>query len=813
MLISSMSTSTTCGSTTRKRGRRRLVSEAQITLRDRLPTLRRWLPLLTVAGVVFLLVWPVLVGDHTLFYRDLYRQHMGTARLLHSGELPFGLLWDPLLNGGQPLLANPNRFLLYPSRLLYSALSPLTALNWEITLHLLLGGLGAAWLSRRLGVGGAGVAVAGVAYSIGGLSISLTNHLGRLLAYHWLPWIVLAAYEAFAEKTPGARRWRVALPVLLAAQWLTGAAELAAMAALMVAVGALVGAPSDRRRVPVMVWVVILVVLGIGLAAVQIVPSAEMVLRSERPLQHTSQASLVWSLHPLRIPEMVVPGFCGPVDVADPSSRYWGAGLVDFGFPYLLSLYLGASVVLLAGIGWVHARNHPRSEPLSRWLAGLASAGVVVAVGRHLPLVGGLLAHVPGIDLLRFPVKALLLAGLPIALLAGRGVDHLLQADREQSPRISRAGFVIAGVALLQAGLVYAGLARPLIALVFGDDAPVSDGLAISLAHAGLACAGVALVACAGVHFSVAARGLLLTAVVAVDLFGAAERTLPIAPREAFSEKPPMLESIQHLAGHGFFVRDLDPENIFVPLPVDRAWASAAWWNAVLDGSLAANWGVAMVYHSDAEVLAGRRVAELSRTARQLGWRQRLKLYRVAAVELVMTPGQPPLEGIQELAARAASPELIYTLYRVEDRRPLVGWVPRERTVASGEAALATLTADDFDPLADVVRETGGNRTRAARPWLLQPAIVLWRGEIMAPAPGRIVAAFPWHPDLLLEIDGNFVAAERLNYAYTGASVAAGRHQVTIVFAPRAVLWGGVISVISLVGLALFAGMIFSRRA
>jgi len=67
-------------------------------------------------------------------------------------------------------------------------------------------------------------------------------------------------------------------------------------------------------------------------------------MRSERSLQQSTEASLVWSLPPLRLPEMAVPGFCGPVDVADPSSRYWGARLVDFGFPYLLSLYLGTSV-------------------------------------------------------------------------------------------------------------------------------------------------------------------------------------------------------------------------------------------------------------------------------------------------------------------------------------------------------------------------------------------------------------------------------------------------------------------------------------
>ncbi len=766
-----------------------------------------------MVGVVFLLLWPVLVGDHTLFYRDLYRQHMGTARLLHSPELPFGLLWDPLLNGGQPLLANPNRFLLYPSRVLYPLLSPLAALNWEITLHLLFGGLGVACLARRLGIGGAGVAVAGAAYSIGGLSISLTNHLGRLLAYHWLPWIVLVAFAAFTEKAPNARRWRVALPVLLAVQWLTGAAELAAMAALMVAVGAMAGTQSNHRRVPVMVWVVALVVLGIGLAAVQIVPSAEMVMRSERPLQQTSEASLVWSLHPLRIPEMVVPGFCGPVDVADPSSRYWGARLVDFGFPYLLSLYLGASVVLLAVIGWMHSRHDPRWKSRVWWLTALAAAGVVIAIGRHLPLVGGLLAHVPGIDLLRFPVKALLLAGLPIAVLAGRGVDLLLGANPVESQRIWRVGAVIAGVTLLQAAAVQSGLARPMLALVFGGGPQATDGLSISLVHAGLAVGGVALVAFAGAHFSVATRGLLLTAVVVVDLLGAAERTLPIAPREAFSETPPILESVQRLAGDGLLVRDLDPLNVFVPLPVDRAWASAAWWNAVLDGSLAANWGVPMVYHSDAEVLAGRRVAELSRTARRSGWPQRVKLYRVAAVELVMTPEQPPLEGLQELAARAVSPELIYHLYRVANRGPPVRWVPGERTVASGEAALEALTADDFDPLAEVVRESGGNRTRAARPSMLQPTVVLWQGEIMAHTSGLIVAAIPWHPDLLLSIDGGFVAAERLNYAYTGAPVTEGRHEVTIVFAPRAVLWGGVVSVGSLVALIFFAAVIFSRRS
>ena len=152
------------------------------------------LPLAVVCGALVVLFWPVLFGSQTLFYRDLFQQYIGTGRLLHSGSWIGGLLWDPFLNGGQPLLGNPNRFILYPSRVLYSVLSPTSSLNLEIALHLLLGGSGSVLLARRLGISGAGSAVAGLSYSLSGLSISITNHLGRLMAYHWVPWILLAVH-------------------------------------------------------------------------------------------------------------------------------------------------------------------------------------------------------------------------------------------------------------------------------------------------------------------------------------------------------------------------------------------------------------------------------------------------------------------------------------------------------------------------------------------------------------------------------------------------------------------------------------------
>lgn len=751
--------------------------------------------------MLFLVVWPVLVGDQTFFYRDLYRQHVGTARLLNAGPLPNGLLWDPLVNGGQPLLANPNRFLLYPSRLLYLFLAPLSAISWEIALHLLLGGLGMTLLSRRFGTSRAGSAVAGIAFSVGGLSISLTNHLGRLLAFQWLPWILLAAHAGFCERAPGSWRWRAALPVLLAVQWLTGAAELAVMAAVIVVGWVVVVSGVSVRGNQRVMRVLGLVILGIGLAAIQVVPAAEMVLRSERALVDDSEGLLTWSLHPLRAFELVVPGFCGPVDVADPSSRYWGSELVDFGFPYLLSLYLGASAVFLAGIGWVGSKFDSRWRSW-RWpLVGMALGGLVIACGRYLPLLGDMLLFTPGIDLLRFPVKALLFAALPAALLAGRGVDVLCGAGTPAARRGAAAAALSASGFLAIAAAVKTGISGRVLEFWFGDGAQMAaGGLVLPLVHTGLALLGVGVAAMAATRLSSAIPALLLGAVVSSDLLAAAALTLPMAPAQAFPQPPEMAQKLLDASGGGRFVRDVDPADVLVPLTADRAWASAAWWYAVVDGAQGANWGLPMIYHSDAEVLAGSRMALLARTVPQLDWAGRLPFYRMAAVGLVMTPESPDIEGLKIIGSEAAAPNLVYRLYRTEPSPTMLWWVGKDRIAGSPTEALAGVTAPDFDPLGEVVREAGVPTAPARRvfPRRLVSVSEIWRGEIHAPAKGFLVAAIPWHPDLIVEVNGRVIAAERVNYAFTGFEIERGRYDVRILFAPRMVFWGGLISIVSL---------------
>lgn len=752
---------------------------------------------LVVTLVVGLLLWPLLFGE-TLFYRDLYRQYFGTAQLIHSGGLSSGLLWDSLVNGGQPLLANPNRFLLYPTRLLYVLMSPLSGINWEITLHFLFGGIGAVLLARRLGLSAAGSSVTGIAYAIGGLSISLGNHLGRFLAFHWLPWIVLAAHAGFAQDGPNTHRWRMALPWMIAVQWLTGAAEIAVIAALTVACWVGVTEGARGRFKTAALWVTGLIVLGGLLAAIQILPAAEMVLQSERTVHAESDALLTWSLHPLRMIECVVPGFCGPVDVADPVSEYWGANLVDFGFPYLVSLYLGASVVLLAVMGWFRSGGDRRWQPMRWLLLSLTVVGLVVACGRFLPIVGRLLAVTPGIDLLRYPVKAVLLAGLPVAVLAGRGVHLVVTGDRPLRVVFIRLAAGAGAVALVVAGIVAAGLADWPLRMIFVDGgAPAAAGIGWRFLHAGLAMMGLAM---AAMIASGRVRAVLIVVVVAMDLLAAAAAGLPMGPREMFQTPPPLAEQLRQHLRNGKLVRDHDPVSIQVPLVENRAWAPAAWWYSIVNGAQGANWGLPMVYHSDAEVLAGRRMAELARMVWELEWKDRLSLFRVAGVEVILTPKQIPIGGVERLdVIPTPAPGLAYGVYRVEDVVPPVWLVGNESVVMTAAEALDRLLSEDFDVEHDVVRERDPVTTRRLPTALsrLQPKTELWQGLIDVPSEGLMVTRFPWHQDILVEVDGQQVEAERLNYAFTGARIPSGSHSVRVLFAPRSLLVGVVISMAS----------------
>jgi hypothetical protein len=295
------------------------------------------------------------------------------------------------------------------------------------------------------------------------------------------------------------------------------------------------------------------------------------------------------------------------------------------------------------------------------------------------------------------------------------------------------------------------------------------------------------------------AQSLILTGIVIADLLGAAMASLPMAPRTPFQRPPEVLSPVRAEIGVGRFFRDEDPATVHVPLAEDRAWAPAAWWSQILVGPLAANWGVPMIFNPDSELLAKRRMASLTRTMQNLGWEGRLNLLRTGAATVVMTPQESEVASLETLATDTPVEGLTYVVDRLVPITGFVRWTRTVRKVFPETEALRTLISADADPDHEVVLETGAPTTRTSLGFLglLQPKVEVWHGELTAPDEGWAVTAIAWHPDLLFEVDGRLVRAERLNYAFSGVPVGAGNHSLRLSFAPRSVMWGGLISAVA----------------
>ncbi len=435
-------------------------------------------PLLALAWLAALFA-PLARPGFALASRDVALFHLplraAFARLWALGPP----VWNPWLNGGQPILSNPNYAAFYPPSWLALALPPAYALNWLVVGHAALGFAGAWRLVRRLGGGRAAAALAALSWSGGGAALSLLASLTIFCSLAWLPWTLAWGDAALRSPDPRARR-RGALgaAAALAIQALNGeptpvvisALGLAALG-LSAASSALRGTREGRARAAAKAAapLVLIALVALGLAAVQVLPTWGRLAGSARAQGLPAAHAALWSAPPARLAELAWPRFFGdPGRVQE--GLYFGWHLNDRGFPYVPSIYPGLLLSIL-GLSALARWPIPRR---GAWGAA-ALAGAALALGRHDPLYGFLRRAVPGLALLRFPEKFVLLLLTGLVFAGALGWQHL--ADERRAGRRDAADFPLALslVVLATAGALAALLAaRPRVAawLVVTHGAP-----------------------------------------------------------------------------------------------------------------------------------------------------------------------------------------------------------------------------------------------------------------------------------------------------------------------------------------------------
>jgi hypothetical protein len=370
---------------------------------------RSWLwPYGTLALLLAWAVWPawtatrflVSGGDVVLIH---YPYFVLWRDSLVRGEFPF---WNPYTFSGIPAFATLQAGFGYPPHWLLSWAPAIQAINWTVGIHVLLAGLGAAWCAERLGAPKSGQFLSGLAYALGSAMLARlwAGHLSFLEANAWLPVATGLVIQLRGPRTV------VPLALVVGLLALAGQPEIVIFSLWWLPLWAgLTGAPGGPRQVlRALLLAGLGLVLGLGLAAFQLLPTAALLSVSNR------QVGMGWDfLTGASLPPWHLLGLLHPLIFGGPRDGYWPGPGYEW---HERLLYLGI-VPLLAAL---------RASGPWRWLClGLAGVAVALAFGRYGPWYAVAVTLLPGYDSLRIPSKHLTLAALGLCLAAGLGASRL----------------------------------------------------------------------------------------------------------------------------------------------------------------------------------------------------------------------------------------------------------------------------------------------------------------------------------------------------------------------------------------------------
>ena len=400
--------------------------------------------------------------DTIVFYYPLMQW---AAQQLQQGlgALP---LWTPEVFGGYPIFADGEIGLAYPPVLLaLLTLSPERALVLLRLAHLWIAALGTFALARAWGLPNTSALLAGIVFSLGHFLQAQIHHENIVRTAAWLPGAL-----ALIECGLRAGSWHTR------AMWTVGAAGAIGLAGLslhsqMLAIDLLViatyaafrwwtGPLSGMRQeggvrarfVAVARVVGPATLLGLCLAAAQLVPLIELAGFSARGGGIPYYESAAYSLTPFGLAQLVFPFVFRAAD-------YTQWGLWTHWESYI---YIGLAPLTLALVALVCDR---RREVVG-WGA-MASLGLLLAIGQYsLINLHYVLWLLPGLSGLRAPGRFTVLVVLAGAMLAAFGLAWLQQQAVSSSPRTTRW---LKPVLLLTAGVAVGVVVVRLVLLVWPD--------------------------------------------------------------------------------------------------------------------------------------------------------------------------------------------------------------------------------------------------------------------------------------------------------------------------------------------------------
>lgn len=744
---------------------------------------------------------------------------------LAAGELPF---WNPYPCAGLPLAASMQVAVFYPLTWFSAAMSAEHFLAFYVLVHLAIGSLGAGLLFRALGVPASFAAAFGVVFGFACL-IGQSFWPPEVAVIAWWPWLMLCAERilsgrdagtAVRERRLGTGRgggWWLGLVLTTALQLLAGFPQFALYGLFLLAPFVVLrtvqrarhaGPAGTKQALGALAGIVLALVLGAGVAAVQLAPSFVLLSASDRAETFTERE--VHYLNALGQPRLAQV----MANAVSPSPRLMtfelgrGAG------------YLGTGTLILAAVALFVRRREALVWALA--LGGvsflLLSDGYL-GFGRELYQLYTLL---PGAAWFRAPERLLFPAFacvLALGALGASAVDRAVASGRAGVERARTEGAAgrrqrieVALVALLAAGVV--------------------------------AIAGVRL----GEDTAWRAAAVLVWVLAGV-LLGELSGDLSGEPAAGRAARRGMLRIGWRVAGAFLLILDVasatGSHGSLRDLPVAAARTVRVGPHAMLDaeavGALREELGLDRVEFVSTP--SRRRIRPL------MGVGSAGALHRLACYETLL-PGQWPalsqrLGGSEFRSAQLANvdPEQAPLVYDVASVRAIVVASATERLsspppveirdnpdavpraylvnrfeVTEDQVALDRLVQGDFDPLRTVLLSADPGLRSSGEPTLAIPAEIEHYAperveiSVAAPSPAVLILTDTDAPGWSATVDGNPVAIHRANGLFRAVAVPGGEHSVVFTYVPAGLPLGAAISGASVLVMVLVSFRMRSEK-
>jgi hypothetical protein len=408
----------------------------------------------------FVFYWPVTLGQQVFYANDIFRLFFPLqtelARALSEGRLP---LWTPDLQGGFPLFAEGEIGALYPFNWVFHALFPVsTALSYSILFHLAWASIGMYFLGRSAGLRAFTAWLGSFCFGFSGFVTAHLQHAPHLAVGSWLPWLVLFQQRYWHARLQQQKSvpWFLLSSLAIGLQLLGGFPQIAL---LNIGVFVLLGifGPVVWSRAPngfeenqtrftgsqfaqAAFITISSVIIGTGLAAIQLLPTMELLGFSIRGQELGMSFFTSFSLDPSALTQFISPFAQLGMPGID-NMEYWA--------------YLGVLPLFLALIAPLLRRK------AQTWLfLLLALSSLALALGQSNPVYEWLY-YVPLFNRLRVPARFLFPFTFASSFLAATGFQEL--ADRlHDSATLARVSIAIGAIIALGAiGVIALGYGLP----------------------------------------------------------------------------------------------------------------------------------------------------------------------------------------------------------------------------------------------------------------------------------------------------------------------------------------------------------------